>query len=55
MNEPDWLASLNFRYLKTSLKDAASQGKRNNIHGFNSVTAYAYGTEFGESKVEGRY
>lgn len=52
---PDWLASLNHRYLKTSLKDAASQGKRSNIHGFNPVTAYAYGAEFGEGKGEGRY
>lgn len=51
----DWLASLNHRYLKTSLKDAASQGKRSNIHGFNPVTAYAYGAEFGEGKVDGRY
>lgn len=52
---PDWLASLNHRHLKTSIRDAASQGKVSNIHGFNPVTAYAYGAEFGEGKGEGRY
>lgn len=52
---PDWLASLNHRHLKTSIRDAASQGKSSNIHGFNPVTAYAYGAEFGDGKGEGRY
>lgn len=50
----DWLAQLNHRHLKTALKDAASFGKKSDIHGYNPVTAYAYGAEFGHNS-EGRY
>lgn len=41
----DWLAQMNHRYLKNSIRDAAAFGKRSDIHGFNPVTAYAYGAE----------
>lgn len=51
----DWLGAMNHRYLKTQLKDAASLGKKSNIHGFNPVTSYAYGVEMGQGKDEGRY
>ncbi len=50
----DWVAALNHRYLKEQLKDAASTNKKSNIHGFNPVTAYAYGVELGHN-AEGRY
>ena len=50
----DWVAAMNHRYLKTQLIDAASTGKKSNIHGYNPVTAYAYGTEMGMG-AEGKY
>lgn len=53
--QSDWLGAMNHRYLKTQLKDAAAFGKKSNIHGFNPVTAYAYGTEMGQGKDEGKY
>lgn len=51
---PDWVGQLNHRYLKQSLKDAATFGKKSDIHGYNPVTAYAYGSEFGHNEA-GRY
>lgn len=50
----DWIAGLNHRYLKTGLKNAAGFGQVSNIHGYNPVTAYAYGAEMGHGP-EGRY
>jgi len=50
----DWIAGLNHRYLKTGLKDAAAFGKASDVHGYNPVTAYAYGAELGHGE-EGRY
>lgn len=50
----DWVATLNHRGIKQSLKDAASFGHASNIHGYNPITAYAYGTEMGQH-VDGRY
>lgn len=47
----DWLSQLNHRHLKTALKDAATLGKKSNIHGYNPVTAYAYGAEFGHGEA----
>lgn len=41
----DWLAALSHRYLKTQLRDAASYGKKSNLHGTNPYAAYAYGVE----------
>ncbi len=50
----DWLAQMNHRYLKQSLRDAAAFGKKSDIHSFSPVTAYAYGAEMGHGK-DGRY
>ena len=50
----DWIAGMNHRYLKTQLRDAASFGQTSNVHGWNPVTAYAYGAEMGQG-AEGRY
>lgn len=50
----DWVATLNHRGIKQALKDAASFGHSSNIHGYNPITAYAYGTEMGQSS-DGRY
>lgn len=50
----DWVAAMNHRYLKDQIKDAAGFGKKSDIHGFNPITAYAYGTEIGHGP-EGRY
>ena len=50
----DWVAAMNHRYLKDQMKDAASLGKRSNIHGHNPITAYAYGAEM-HAGSEGKY
>ena len=50
----DGVAALNHRYLKDQLKDAAALGKRSNIHGYNPITAYAYGAEM-RTGEEGKY
>ena len=50
----DWLAAMNHRFIKTTLTEAATEGKSSNIHGYNPVPAYAYGAEMGHGK-EGRY
>lgn len=50
----DWLAGLNHRYLVQGMKDAASFGKRSNVHGYNPITAYAVGTEITQDE-NGRY
>lgn len=46
----DWLSSMNHRYLKEQVRDAASLGKKSDIHGYNPVAAYAYGTELGHGQ-----
>lgn len=51
---PDWLAAMNHRQLKDQMVAAATQGKKSDIHGFNPVAAYAYGTEVGHG-AGGRY
>lgn len=50
----DWLSAMNHRHLKTQLVDAASFGKASNVHGYNPITAYAFGAEMGHH-AEGRY
>lgn len=50
----DWLSAMNHRHLKTQMIDAATTGKRSDIHGYNPVAAYAYGTEVGHGPG-GRY
>ena len=52
--QEDWLAALNHRQLKRQLEDAASTGKVSDIHGYNPISAYAYGLEFGKGE-QGRY
>jgi hypothetical protein len=41
----DWLAAMNHRHLKSGLIEAASTGKKSNVHGHNPLAAYAFGTE----------
>ncbi len=50
----DWVAAMNHRYLKDQMRDAAATGKRSNIHGYNPITAYAYGAEM-RAGSDGRY
>lgn len=50
----DFIAALNHRYLKDQLRDAAAYGKKSNIHGYNPITAYAYGVEMRNSP-DGKY
>lgn len=48
MNQSDeWVAKMNHRYLKDTLKNAALFGQKESIHGYRPITAYAYGAEFG--------
>jgi hypothetical protein len=49
-----WLGKLNHRYLKDTLRDAAAQGQSADIHGFNPIAAYAYGTEMRQD-AQGKY
>lgn len=42
----DFVAAMNHRYLKDQIEEAAAYGKKSDIHGFNPITAYAYGAEF---------
>jgi hypothetical protein len=50
----DWIAGMNHRYLQKQIKDAASFGKSSDIHGYNPITSYAYGTEMTQDEY-GRY
>lgn len=50
----DWLAKLNHRYIKDTLRDAAAYGQKSDIHGFNPISAYAYGVEMRQDE-QGRY
>lgn len=40
--------------LEGQLRDAAAYGKKSNIHGYNPITAYAYGVEMRNSP-DGKY
>lgn len=50
----DWISALNHRYLKNQLIDAATYGKKSNIHGYNPITAYAFGAEMRQG-ADGTY
>ena len=50
----DWISALGHRYLKNQLIDAATYGKKSNIHGYNPITAYAYGAEMRQG-ADGTY
>lgn len=50
----DWLAIMNHRRLKENIITAASTGKKSDLHGYNPIPAYAYGTELTQDK-DGRY
>ncbi len=51
---PDWMARLAHRNLKTTIQQAAHFGDVSNIHGTSPIPAYAFGTEFGQG-ARGRY
>lgn len=50
----DWMSAMNHRYLQNQIKDAATLGKKSNIHGYNPISSYAYGTEMRQDEY-GRY
>jgi hypothetical protein len=43
--DPDWMARLAHRYLKTSIADAVHTGDVSDIHTTHPVPAYAFGAE----------
>lgn len=51
---PDWMARLGHRHLKTTIQEAAHFGDISNLHGTHPVPAYAFGVEFGRGEG-GRY
>jgi DNA-directed RNA polymerase subunit beta' len=51
---PDWMARLAHRNLKSTLQQAAHFGDISNLHGIHPVPAYAFGAEFGTGE-KGRY
>jgi len=54
MLNPDWMARLSHRNLKTMIQQAAHGGEESNLHGTNPVPAYVIGTDFGRGE-KGRY
>ena len=50
----DWVSALNHRYLKNQLVEAATYGKGSNIHGYNPISAYAFGAEM-QQRPDGAY
>lgn len=44
---PDWMARLGHRRLKSTLLEAAHEGQTTNLHGTHPIPAFAYGVEFG--------
>jgi len=51
---PDWMARLAHRNLKTTIQQAAHFGDVANVHGTSPIPAYAFGVEFGQG-AQGRY
>lgn len=51
---PDWMARLGHRNLKSTLQEAAHFGDISNLHGTHPVPAYAFGVDFGRGE-QGRY
>lgn len=51
---PDWMARLGHRRLKSSILQAAHFGETSDLHGKHPIPAYAYGREFGEGP-KGKY
>jgi DNA-directed RNA polymerase subunit beta' len=51
---PDWMARLAHRNLKTTLQHAAHFGEISNVHGTSPIPAYVLGTEFGKGE-KGKY
>ena len=50
----DWMSRLNSRNLMDTLTMGTSEGWTSDIHGYNPIPAYVFGTEFGKG-MEGRY
>ena len=46
----DWLARLNFQDLNKTITQAAREGWKSDIHGYNPIPALAYGAEFGKGE-----
>jgi hypothetical protein len=40
--------------IKRTIVDAATEGRKQNVHGYNPVSAYAYGVEMRQDK-DGKY
>ena len=53
--QEDWLANLDFTYLKKTIQEGAARGFKSDIHGHNPVSAFAYGAEFGKNNKPGGY
>ena len=51
---PDWMARLAHRELKTTIQQAAHFGEISDIHGAHPVPAYVFGLEFGAGE-KGKY
>ena len=55
-NNESIVSNLNHRWLKQTIKDAAMEGMTDTVHGYNPVTAYAYGVELGGNQAtDGKY
>lgn len=52
--DPDWMARMGHRYLRSSMLEGAAEGQVSDIHSVSPTAAYAYGVEFGQGR-DGRY
>jgi len=52
--DSDWISKLSFAKLKDTLRESAALGQTSAVHGYDPITPYIMGNEFGEGK-DGRY
>lgn len=53
-NTDNWISNMNNINIKRTIVDAATEGRRQNIHGYNPISAYAYGVEIRQDD-DGKY
>lgn len=52
--DSDWVSKLSFAKLKDTLRESAALGQTSAVHGYDPITPYIMGSEFGEGK-DGKY
>lgn len=52
---PDWLTRIGFNRIQQALEEGVSQSHESELHGYDPIPGFAYGSEFGEQKLPGGY